>query len=125
MSVNPGAVTDALGGSDLEPAAIQSFIDAAGRFYDRRTETDTVAPDARDDVVTRLAAHFIATGPERQVDSASESGGSVSFAGETGEGLRATTHGQMAIMLDPADTLGSADKPGASLSSPTVKREGR
>lgn len=119
MTVQDGDVEEALGSSDITD--FSPFIDAAGRMYDNLTSGDNVATNVRDDVVTRLAAHLVATGPERQISSAGEGGGNVSFEGETGMGLDATTHGQMAQMFDPTGKLATTDKPAPTVSSPDAK----
>lgn len=125
MTVTADDVERLLPETELSDADLSAFIEPAGRMYDDLVSGFNVAPDIRDDVVERLAAHLIATGPERQLSSASEGGGNVSFEGETGEGLRASTHGQIAITLDPTGQLASRDKPGASINSPTTKRGDR
>jgi hypothetical protein len=125
MTVTADDVERLLPETELSPTALNAFIEPAGRMYDDLVSGYDVNPDIRDDVVERLAAHLIATGPERQLSSAGEGGGNVSFEGETGEGLRASTHGQIAITLDPTGQLASRDKPGASVSSPTTKRGDR
>jgi len=125
VTVTPSDVQRVLPDTELSEAELAAFIEPAGRMYDDLVSGFNVDPDVRDDVVERLAAHLIATGPERQIDNAGESGGSVSFTGETGEGLRATTQGQIAITLDPTGRLSSSDKPGASLGTPDAKRSGR
>lgn len=121
MTVQAPDVERVLNDTDLTTDELESFIDAAGRMYDRRTQGESIPDETRDDVVTRLAAHLIATGPERQFSSAGEGAGQVSYEGETGEGLRASTHGQLAVTLDPTGTLASADKPRASVDVPDAK----
>ncbi|WP_455448306.1 hypothetical protein [Natrinema thermotolerans] len=113
MTVEHDDVEQALGSTDI--ADLSPFIGAAGRMYDRRIEGENVDSEVRDDVVTQLAAHLVASGPERQVSSAGEGGGNVSFEGETGEGLSGTTYGQLAVTLDPTGSLAGADKPSASI----------
>lgn len=105
MAVTPTDVRRVLGESDLSDSDLADEIAIAERLYAQRIDGEHVDESEREDVVERLTAHLVATGAERQVDSASESGGNVTFAGETGEGLRATTHGQMAILLDPTGQL--------------------
>lgn len=121
MTVEPDDVADALGSTDQSDTQLQALIDAAGRMYDRRTEGDSVDAETRDDVVTQLAAHLVASGPERQVSSAGEGGGNVSFEGETGQGLSGTTYGQLAVTLDPTGSLAGADKPSATIDVPDAK----
>jgi len=110
--VSADRVRNVLGESDLSNTEISERIDVATRYYVDAADGEEVSSDQAEDVVTRLAAHFIATGPERQVDSASESGGSITYAGETGEGLRASTHGQVALALDPTGQLADEDDGG-------------
>lgn len=106
MTVNADDVTRVLDSTTLSDSDINDFINAARRAYTQRIDGEAVDADEQDDVVTRLAAHLIATGPERQISS----GDGISFEGETGDGLRATTHGQMATLLDPTGQLaGDAD----------------
>jgi hypothetical protein len=109
---------------DTDITDFSPFIDAAGRLYDNLVSGRNVGTDVRDDVVTRLAAHLVATGPERQISSAGEGGGNVSFEGETEMGIDATTHGQMATTLDPTGLLASRGLPSASVSVPDVKDTG-
>lgn len=121
MTVSPDDVRDALGGSDLSDPQISALIGPAGRLYDPLIKGEAVDDDVRDDIVTQLAAHLIASAPERQISSAREGDGQVSFEGETGEGLSGTTHGQLAITLDPTGKLAGADKPTASVGVPDSK----
>lgn len=117
MTVQSSDVERALGSSELTTSDIDAFINAAGRLYDDLISDDSVGSDRRDDVVTRLAAHLIATGPERQISS----GDGISFEGDTGEGLQATTHGQIAITLDPTGKLTTSSKPAPSVATYDVK----
>jgi len=109
MSVDPSDVRVVLGSTDLSDSDLNSEIETARRMYAQRRDGEHVSDERIDDVVTRLSAHLVATGPERQVDSASEGAGNVSFSGDTGTGLEATTHGQVAINLDPTGQLDGAD----------------
>jgi len=104
VDVEPADVRQVLGDTDLDSASLDAFIRRARRYY-IATISEDIEPPVAEDVVVRLAAHFVATGPERQVDSASEGAGNVSFAGQSGEGLMATTHGQVARTLDPTGEL--------------------
>lgn len=119
MTVEHDDVETLLGSTEI--GDLSPFIAAAGRMYDNLTSGETVDAEVRDDVVARLAAHMVAAGPERQISSAGEGGGNVSFEGETGEGLSASTHGQMAVTLDPTGKLATTDKPAPSVSVPDAK----
>ena len=104
VEVSPLQVRQVLGETDLGPATLDAFIRRARRFY-IATISEDIEPPVAEDVVVRLAAHLVASGPERQVDSASEGSGNVSFAGDRGEMLKSTTHGQIALTLDPTGEL--------------------
>jgi len=104
VDVSPADVRQVLGDTDLDTASLDAFIRRSRRYYIAVINED-IEPPVAEDVVVRLAAHFVATGPERQVDSAGEGGGNVSFSGQTGEGLMATSHGQVARTLDPTGEL--------------------
>lgn len=113
MTPGPSDVKRVLGSTELSDSDLTAMIDAAERAYEQRIDGESVEAQVQDDVVTRLAAHLVAAGPERQVSSAGEGGGNVSFEGQTGEGLMATTHGQIAVLLDPTDQL-AGDEDGDS-----------
>jgi len=112
ISVSPGDVRDVLGETDLTDTELDGRLGVAQRYYLGALDGEEVAIGRAEDVIVRLAAHLIATGPERQLDSVSESGGNVSFAGSTGEGLMGTTHGQVAATLDPTGQLTEEDDGG-------------
>jgi len=117
MTVSPDDVRDALGTTELSDSQLSTFVDAAGRLYDNRVSDLSVTTERRDDVVTQLAAHLVATGPERQLSSAD----GVSWEGDIGRGLDGSTHGQLAQTLDPTGQLATSDLPSASVSVPDVK----
>jgi len=109
MAPDASDVKRALGSTDLTNSEIQAFIDEAAAEYEAVIGSEAVDANLKDLVITRLAAHGVATGPERQVDSAGEGDGNITFAGDTGEGLNATTHGQRAQDLDPSGQLGGGE----------------
>lgn len=117
MTVQPDDVRDALGETDLSDTELSAFIGPAGRLYDPLIETEDIDDAVRDDVVTQLAAHLVATGPERQLSSAD----GISWEGDIGQGLAGSTHGQLAQTLDPTGALATQDLPSASISVPDVK----
>lgn len=112
MAAQISTVTLHLGSTELSDPDIQTFIDKAKRYYEEELGTEySVSQELKDDVIEYLAAHFIASGPERQISSAGEGGGRVSFEGRTTMGLQMTTHGQNAIMHDPTGVLARASAP--------------
>lgn len=119
MTVEHDDVEELLGSTEI--ADLDPFIGPAGRLYDPLIEGESITKEKRDDVVAALAAHLVASMPERQVHTASEGSGSVTFEGETGEGLAGTTYGQMAVTLDPTGSLATSDLPSPSVSVPDAK----
>lgn len=117
MTVQASDVSDALGATDLSDPQLQAFIGPAGRMYDPLIENEDVSDKRRDDVVTQLAAHLVAAGPERQLSSAD----GVSWEGDIGQGLDGSTHGQIAQTLDPTGKLATQDLPSPSVSVPDAK----
>lgn len=105
MAASSDIVKLHLGSTELADSDIQTMIEKAEALYDAKRSGEQVDQAVYDDVVEYLAAHLIASGPERQISSAGEGGGNISFEGETGEGLRGTTHGQNAIEADPTGQL--------------------
>jgi hypothetical protein len=112
LTLSAGDVRDVLGETDLSDAQLDDRLGVARRYYIGALDGEEVAIGRAEDVIVRLAAHLVATGPERQVSSVSESGGNVSFSGSTGEGLMGTTHGQVAATLDPTGQLTEEDDGG-------------
>lgn len=117
MTVQASDVRDVLGATELSDTELQAVIGPAGRMYDPLIDGEGVSDDRRDDVVTQLAAHLVAAGPERQLSSAD----GVSWEGDIGQGLDGSTHGQIAQTLDPTGKLATTDLPAASISVPDVK----
>jgi hypothetical protein len=112
ISVSASDVRGVLGETDLSAEDLTDRLDVAERYYLGALDGEEVDLSRAEDVIVRLAAHLVATGPERQLDSVSESGGNVSFSGQTGEGLMGTTHGQVAATLDPTGQLTEEDDGG-------------
>jgi len=95
--------------ADISPAAVQQSIAKATQLTDR--VADAGAADngpLLTEIETLLAQHFLATSRPR-AQSQSGPTRSISYQGETGEGLMATHYGQDAITLDPTGTLAEAD----------------
>lgn len=97
--------------TDLTDAQINRFINQA--YFRTIPLASKLGACGGSDVLAEiqalLAAHFISITRERQVHSESvEGGASVTFEGNTGEGLRATTYGQAALDLDCSGLLAKA-----------------
>lgn len=101
MAASTDIVKLHLGSTDLTDSDIQTFIEKAEALYDAKISGEHVGQARYDDVVEYLAAHLIASGPERQISSASEGGGNVSFEGE----YEKTSHWDNAVEADPTGQL--------------------
>lgn len=76
-------------------------------------QSKNLLDDTLKEIERYLAAHFITVGPERQVQSRSVLGDSVTFTGRTGMALDATTYGQQAQILDTTGSLAKGRLRGA------------
>ncbi len=95
----------------LKPDAVVPFIKPASILVDRIALADTsVADDVLLEIETQLAAHFLTLFEPRVVK---EEAGATKFEyeGETGMALESSKYGQMAMVLDPTDTLVKANDP--------------
>jgi hypothetical protein len=95
------------------------YINIAGRYYDNLLPSgNNVSTDVRDDVVTFLAAYYVASGKERQISSAGEGGGNVSYEGDYDQ----NSYWELAKTTDPTGLIASSGKPSADLTVPDVKQ---
>jgi len=94
---------------DISKAAVEQHITRANLITDRVADAG-VADQAEllRQIETLLAQHFLATQAPR-AESQSGASRSLSYQGETGEGLMSTHYGQDAIGLDPTGTLSEID----------------
>jgi len=105
-STTPEAV-QAIIETELDPAP---FIAAAQSLYDARI--GSALPDSQgSQVLAWLAAHFVAVADPRETQE-SVGTGSWSFEGknQSGEGLKSTQYGQMAMTLDTTGKLRDSEK---------------
>jgi len=96
--------------TDLEDSQIQACVDTANLMVSQYLSGRGLSQDHLDMIASWLGAHFIAVGPDRQIQSSSTLGVSFTHAGKTGFNLDATTYGQQAKMLDTVGGLDEAVK---------------
>lgn len=89
----------------LEDAVITSFIQSASLFIDRVLSDSNLDDEALEDIERWITAHLIANTAERQAKEEGAGGAFIKYVGDFGMGLKSTTYGQTAIMLDTSDTL--------------------
>jgi|GEM_PF-3777376 len=116
------AVSEVLDTS-LDDGTLSAYISAAGDVVDdiadRAPETDADTLER----IERFYAAYLATASDPRAERQSGGARSVSYRDIDGDGN--ASHKQVAIALDPTDTIASAGLPNASISSPSVKRGGR
>jgi hypothetical protein len=94
--------------TELDPA---SFITTATAYYEAVIGNNTLGDALGSEVLTYLAAHFLAvTDPLERQESVGT--GSWTFEGKQGNGmgLKSTQHGQMAMTLDTSGKLRDSEK---------------
>jgi len=119
---DPSAVAEVLDTS-LDDGTLSAYIAAAGDVVDdiadRAPETDADTLER----IERFFAAYLASASDPRADSQSGGARSISYRDIDGDGN--ASHKQVAVALDPTNTIASAGLPNASVSSPSVKRNRR
>ena len=103
--------------TSLENDAIVPFIELASRMVDDKLTGQGMSDDKLKDIETWLTAHLIAITKERQARSEKVGDITFEFTDIESTGLRSTTYGQMAVMLDDSGALEKASKKRAYIKS--------
>jgi hypothetical protein len=77
--------------------------------------TEDVSDSRLERIERYLAAHSYKFLENRQMEEFSRESSSGTFTGVFGEGLKATSYGQMAVEADPTSTLSDRVKPTATI----------
>ena len=109
--------------TSLEDVPINAFIASANALVTNKIAVATVTQtdDQLKEIERWLAAHFIASTREQQLQKAKAGSAVSEFQGITGKGLAATFYGQNALLLDISGTLSELGKPMASISAVTTE----
>ena len=105
MRTDPEIVKAIMRGVTIEESDIYMHIDIASRWVDANLVDKGLSDGVLMDIETYLTAHLIAIGSGRQATSEKVGSVQVQYGGKFGEGLKATTYGQMVLMLDTTGTL--------------------
>ena len=90
---------------------VSPFIRTASILVDEKLDAETSITDAhKKEIETWLAAHFLAMSLDRQGQQERIGATQITYSGKGGEGLKATTYGQTALMLDTTGTLSRIGK---------------
>ena len=93
----------------LTDPEITAFISMASLLVDERLGTSTLSSNLLTNIETWLTAHLISVSRERQATDEEMGDAKVKYSGTYGEDFKATSYGQMVLMLD---ITGSFLKPG-------------
>jgi hypothetical protein len=85
---------------ELDDSALAAFIEDAALDVDERIPSDAYSEERLERIEKYLAAHLATFTRERQKSSVGAGSATLSFSGEFGESLRATSPGQNVLRLD-------------------------
>ena len=87
--------------TDLADSVVEAFILGANYTVTEVLGDDTDLADGHKKEIERwLSAHLLASTREQQIQKAGAGGASVTYQGQTGNGLGATLYGQQVLALD-------------------------
>ena len=104
--------------TSMTDAAVQIYINVANIIVTANI-TCGLSAAILEEIERWLAAHLIASTQERQTKSERLAEAEVVFTGEYGPGLKSTTYGQTAMMLDTCGGLASMGKKALKLTAIT------
>lgn len=99
----------------LEDANITAYITTATLYVDQILSGKGLSSEVMDEIYTYVTAHLITHTKERQGAEEEAGTAKIKYTGTYGMGLKATTYGQTAILLDTTGCLAKAGKPVASI----------
>lgn len=91
--------------TDIDEDSIYGIIGSANVFVTSYLTGKGLADDLLKEIEKWVAAHMIASSRERFSKEEGAGGAYIRYAGTFGEGLLATSYGQVAITLDTSGTL--------------------
>lgn len=107
MRTTPTELRKIIDDTTLTDNVLESFITSASLFVDNTLVDKGLTPQTLTDIERWISAHLVSYTRERQSKEEGAGGAYIKYAGEFGEGLKATSYGQMAILLDTSGTLAS------------------
>jgi len=108
--------------TSLDTGTLEAYIAAANDVVDDIADQAPATDAETLQRIERFYAAYLATAQDPRADSRSGAARSESFRDVDGDGN--ASYKQVAIALDPTNTIASAGLPDATVSSPTVKRDG-
>ena len=105
MRTTATEVKEILDNSTLTDGQVNAYITTANLFVTNHLGSTTLDADTLADIERWIAAHTIVMTRERQAKKEEAGSAKIEYVGEFGMGLRQTSYGQTAIMLDTTNTL--------------------
>ena len=91
--------------SDLTDDQITGYITAANVFTTNAVSGKGLQECVLEEIERWITAHMVSTTSERVAQKEGAGGAFIEYAGQFGEGLKSTSYGQMAILMDTSGTL--------------------
>lgn len=92
--------------TSLSDTQVGAYIDSVTVMVDNLFSGVTITTELIKEIERWLTAHAIATTRERQAKEEGAGGAYIKYAGYmSGEGLKSTSYGQMALSMDTTNTL--------------------
>ena len=114
---NPDAVKEIIPTS-LTTSQISAYIDISNTIVTNNV-TCGLGADVLEEIERWLAAHLISITQERQAKKEKVGEAEITYQGEYGVGLKSTTYGQTALMLDTCGGLANLGKKAINITSIT------
>jgi hypothetical protein len=99
----------------LSDTVVGTFILASNKLVTKVFEESTLDADILKEIERYLTAHIIASTKDRMTSEEKLGDASVKYTGKWGEGLKSTSYGQMALLLDVEGLLLRLGKIAASI----------
>lgn len=101
----PDLVRGILADTELIDAQLETYISAANTFINETIAGKGLKACTLEEIERWVAAHLISVTKERFAKKEGAGGAYIEYAGNFGEGLKGTSYGQMAILMDTTGTL--------------------
>jgi len=109
--------------TSLEPEVLSAYVEAANDVVDDIASQSPATDAGTLERIERFYAAYLATAQDPRSERQSGGARSVSYRDVDGDGN--ASHKQVAIALDPTNTIATTGLPNASVSSPGAKRDRR
>lgn len=95
---------------ELTDVLVEAYIKAANTWLNKIMNLSGLGEEILTEIERWVTAHLITVTRERQAKKEGAGGAFIEYAGDFGEGLKSSSFGQTAIMLDTSGRLAAAGK---------------